>query len=363
MPRLAVHRLQDWWRAQRSGFPTYAEKYGADDLVRSIGRATTEFAPDAIQVEYLQLALVLRHLRAWRDGRPRGAAPGGSDRPRLVLNTHELGSVPRHRRARLTRGFLRRQLLRREARRWEHLQVCATQWADVTLCVTAGDRVNLAALGGRNLVTVPLGMDTERIQAHYPESTGPRYLFLGSFAHRPNRVAAERLLARHWPAVTERIAGAELVLAGRGSREFIAALPAAAHRRTARVVALGFVEDLAGLLRECVALVAPLTEGGGIKIKILEAMARGLPVVTTPIGAEGIVAAEDGAAWIADDDAAFTEAMLDVARRPVEARRRAERARQRIEEHFSWSAIATRLTRIYEDGIATEGPVASREGT
>ncbi len=77
---------------------------------------------------------------------------------------------------------------------------------------------------------------------------------------------------------------------------------------------LGYVDDLGELFAKLFAdFFAPLTEGGGIKIKILEAMGRGLPVVTTPIGAEGITDASDDTLWLAPDIAAFPAQALAAA--------------------------------------------------
>jgi len=136
------------------------------------------------------------------------------------------------------------------------------------------------------------------------------------------------------------------VLAGRGSDVFLSGL----RRQPERVQALGYVEDLTPLFRECRLFVAPLAEGGGIKIKILEAMARGIPVLTTPIGAEGIVDSAEDALAIAGADATFAEAMIRILAAPEDARGRAERARRIIEQRFSWSAITERLTTLYEGG-------------
>ncbi|MFO7653800.1 MAG: glycosyltransferase family 4 protein [Candidatus Krumholzibacteriia bacterium] len=355
----AADRLGAALRAWRSGYPVYAEKYWSRELSRQVQAAVADFAPDAVQVEYLQLALLVRDLRASRNFRS-----GSKGRPLLVLDTHEIGSVPRRRRAAGARGCARRRL-EVEARRWERLELAATGWADVTLCVTDADRRRLETLGGENVVTVPLGMDIERIVPHHSAGSGRRFLFLGSFAHRPNRVAAELLVADIWPRVAAELPEAELVLAGRGSRRFLAGLSDDRRRRAPRVRALGFVEDLAGLCGGSLALVAPLHEGGGIKIKVLEAMAQGLPVVTTTIGAEGIADPADDAAWILPwstgapgetDAASFADAMREVWRDPREARRRADNARRLVEERFSWSAIVRALTGIYEQGPAAAQP-------
>jgi glycosyltransferase involved in cell wall biosynthesis len=113
------------------------------------------------------------------------------------------------------------------------------------------------------------------------------------------------------------------------------------------VDALGFVADLTPLFRESHLFVAPLPEGGGIKIKILEAMARGIPVVTTPVGAEGICAPEDDAMIIAPCDDQFAAACLEAVRNQETGRARAQRARKLMEDRFSWAGIIARLTAIY----------------
>jgi glycosyltransferase involved in cell wall biosynthesis len=79
-------------------------------------------------------------------------------------------------------------------------------------------------------------------------------------------------------------------------------------------------------------------------------MAHGIPVVTTPIGAEGIVTATDDAVWIAAPDANFVATTRRALQETDESRRRALRARQIIEQRFSWSAITRMLTSIYEGG-------------
>jgi polysaccharide biosynthesis protein PslH len=282
--------------------------------------------------------LPLRALRRQRDG-----GNLGGQRLRFVLNSHEISSLPRRRRAAAARNSLLRAWLHSAAGAWERLQIDATHWADATLCVTPQDHDLLAEQGGVNLYTLPLGVDTRDV-VFRPFAPAPRRaLFLGSFQHPPNRSAARTLVELIWPRLRPRLPGWELVLAGPGSDTFVAGLPVSAGD----VRGLGYVDDLGELFASCRLFLAPLTEGGGIKIKILEAMGRGLPVVTTPIGAEGITSAADETLWLAPDIAAFPELALAAATQPDEAMRRAERARRLIEADFSWAAIAGRLTEIY----------------
>jgi hypothetical protein len=106
--------------------------------------------------------------------------------------------------------------------------------------------------------------------------SGPQLVFLGDRTWRPNAVAAD-LVREWWPDISAGIADAELVVVGKS---------AAGERPVSRpgITELGFVEDLDGLLASCRALVAPIRTGGGVRVKILDAASRGLPVVATSAG-------------------------------------------------------------------------------
>jgi len=343
--RLAFYtqRLAAALRTPFSGYPHYVEKYAVTATSRLIGAAVESFAPDAIQIEYLQLALYCRDLRRIRDA-------SRSSSPRLVLNTHELGSIPRARRAHRATSPVSSLRFRLEARAWRRLQFDACRWADRTLCVTPEDHQEYAATGGVNLETVPLGMDLTTIVPDWaPGGLDGRetHLFVGSFAHRPNVLAADFLLQRVWPQILAVRPTANLVLAGRGSIDFLDSRLAAGQVAPTNIEALGFVDDLTPLFRNCRVFIAPLGEGGGIKIKVLEAMAHGVPVVTTPVGAEGIATGTAGALTVAPYDAGFANAVIALLDDPTRCEVQARAGRTLIEEQFSWDAIAERLSAIY----------------
>ncbi len=333
---LVLSRAGALGRSLVTGHPYYTAKYANGDLARTAIAAACAFQPDVIQVEYLQLAHCLRALRRWRDRHHPDPAP------RLILDSHELGSLPRRRRA-ATAGWPRRSWLHAEAASWDRLARDASSWADTTLCVTDQDRDLYREAGGQNLVTVPLGVDTGGLPCQRDADMPPQVLFVGSFQHPPNRDAAHLLCTRIWPTARPRLPGWELVLAGPGSDNFLAGLPTPPDA----VRATGFVDDLTGLFRASGIFAAPLTEGGGIKIKILEAMARGIPVVTTPIGAEGITDREDDLVTWAEDPDDFVEKLVATAQQSVAAADRAERARRHVVEHFSWDAVVQRLEKVY----------------
>lgn len=107
-------------------------------------------------------------------------------------------------------------------------------------------------------------------------STGRRLVFVGDRTWPPNAEACA-LLVKWWPEIADGIEGAELKLVGKPGGHRLPALPDAVEE-------LGFVDDLDALLATCRGLAAPIQTGGGVRVKILDAASRGLPVVGTSAG-------------------------------------------------------------------------------
>src|SRR6185436_9718271 len=105
----------------------------------------------------------------------------------------------------------------------------------------------------------------------------------------------------------------------------------------------GRVDDVRPYLREADVCAVPIRVGGGTRIKILEAMAAGVPVVSTRIGAEGIAARDGESIVLADDAASFARALVEVARDPRRASSIAGRARALVRERYGWDAVLAPL--------------------
>jgi len=336
-PRLFSDRAFSLIKSLFSGYPYYAEKYNSKHIDRIILDTVKAVKPDVVHVEYLQMSLLLQTL-------VKAKSLLGSAAPGLFIGTHELGSLPRQRKLYKTSNPFKRLALRHQEIAWRKLQVDVTNWANCTFCVTDQDRDLLIDDGGKNCKTIPLGIDTDQIQPVWEYSDSKNLLFIGSFEHPPNRTCAKFLIDNIWPNVAQYNNECKLTLAGRGSQQFLEGCDSV----PSSVNALGYVENLAKLYRKSQLFVAPLLDGGGIKIKILEAMAYGIPIVTTPIGVEGIVDQSDDALFISSPDSSFADSVLQALNDPEETARRAKKARKVIEQRFGWSAIADELTKLYE---------------
>lgn len=176
-----------------------------------------------------------------------------------------------------------------------HHELGAYALADAVLAVTDQDRDVIAA--GLRAEAAAGGLPTGRVEpppaltvththpvaADPPGWEGRRdVIFVGYFVHPPNVDAALWLAREVWPRAARKLPGARLLIAGGHVPDEVRALAGP------RVEVLGFVPDLEPLLDRCRVAVAPLRYGAGLKGKVTQALAAGLPVVTTPCGAEGL---------------------------------------------------------------------------
>jgi polysaccharide biosynthesis protein PslH len=175
---------------------------------------------------------------------------------------------------------------------------------------------------------VPISVDAASIAPVRGVSREPRLLFVGGLHWPPNLDAIQYLVAEIWPRIRQARPDASLTVVG---RDDVAA--AAALRGVPGVTLTGYVDDVSPHFAASRALVVPLRAGSGMRVKILDAFARGVPVVSTPTGHEGIdvepgvhvLSAADAASFagqalrlLADDHLA--EGLSRAARRLVETR-------------------------------------------
>jgi glycosyltransferase involved in cell wall biosynthesis len=152
------------------------------------------------------------------------------------------------------------------------------------------------------VVRMPLSLDPARYR-QAPLDGPPVAGIIGTAAWPPTRRALERLVGEVWPAVRRRVPDARLLVAGRGTSEVIGA------RAADGVEALGEIPSAVDFLSGLSLLLYPLPRGSGMKVKVLEAIAMGLPVVTTACGAEGI---DSPGVVIRADDAGVVDATAEL---------------------------------------------------
>ena len=195
------------------------------------------------------------------------------------------------------------------------------------------------------------GIDTTRYQFQ-PEGREPlTMLFVGSFRHEPNRVAVEWFVRQVLPLILEREPRARLVLAG--------ADPPAAHTYAdfaANLEMAGFVEDVRQPLARYSVFVCPILSGSGVRVKLLEAFAAGIPVVSTTVGAEGLAQKDGEFCALGDTPQAFAARVAELLENPAQAADMARRARAEVENHWDMARITGRLVSGYRELLRQKRP-------
>lgn len=215
--------------------------------------------------------------------------------------------------------------------------------ADLVLTLTPeGRRELLDIRPDLRIEVVPHGVDIEYFCTLEECEREQAVMFLGNYPHDPNRDAVLWFHEKVWPLVKEEVPEARFYVVGKDPTPDLRELA----RRDPSVVVTGTVDDVRPYFHRSKVFVNPVRIGGGFRGKLLEAMAMGLPIVTTSLGAEG-VEAEDGAdMFIADAPEEFAAAVLRLLRDDGLCERLGEKARRLAEECFSWEKGVERLERV-----------------
>lgn len=209
--------------------------------------------------------------------------------------------------------------------------------------VVASDR-DRSALGARALArtsVVPNGVDVDYWRRKSPQRGADTIVFTGAMHYRPNVDAAVLLIRRIFPLVRRAVPAAQLLIVGRDPAPALLAAATA----VAGVTVTGFVEDVRPYLERATVFAAPIRFGAGIQNKLLEAMAMGVPVVTSAMAADGL-RTEDGHRPPLTVRSRPREFAAEIVRRLGEHAHTPSpeaAARRYVETHFDWEACGRKL--------------------
>lgn len=321
-----------WPRAAASvlgGVPVSLARYRVPTLAARVERELDSFAPDVVHLEQLHVAWLLPRLT--------GHVP-------VVLRQQNIESRLLERMAAVSGPHLR-WLLRLEARRMSRVETRACELADVVAAISETDAHGFEKLAPAAIVRVlPAAWEGEPEVEREVLEGSPAFLCIGSFDWRPNRDGARWLLDEVWPIIRSRAPEAVLHLAGPGS-ETLRVPGCGGVVRRGTVARAGALYD-----RRSVALV-PLRVGSGVRLRLLEAWAAGVPAITTPVGGEGLVETDGEGAILASSPPAFAEAAVTVAADQERRRELVAIGSSRIGQH-AVDRVAGRARELYQEAIA-----------
>jgi glycosyltransferase involved in cell wall biosynthesis len=244
--------------------------------------------------------------------------------------------------ARNERNPFRRFTLRRVAASLRSYEVRHLNTPDALIPISAADTEDFRRLGcTRPIHVVPCGITLSDCSQSPPKpgTVG----FIGSLDFRPNQEAVAWIVDELWPRVTARAPEARLLLAGSGAPGWLRR-----HVREQNIEFLGEVGDAQAFLQRMSVVIAPLFAGGGMRIKVLEAMSLSKPIVATTLGAGGIDIEDGRDIIIADDVTAFADGVIRLLREPGTAARIGDAARNTVRDRYDNDTLARGLLRFYE---------------
>ena len=259
---------------------------------------------------------------------------------RAVLNIHYLFEIDLADASARGLEARARQLMTRRAERYLLRRYPTIS----TLTQRLTDRVR--ELSPRSAVhTVPLGLDLDLYPFEAggaPSGEGPVVGLIGSFHWEPTLSAAVRLLTRLWPEIRRRVPAARLQVVGREARKALAA-----YAGTPGAMFFEDVPDAIPYFRSSDVLLYAPSRGSGMKVKVLEAFALGVPVVTTAEGVEGIEAVDGVHAGVCEDDAGLIDRAVALLEDADLRERRRVAARALLESTVSPDVVLDRLEEVY----------------
>ncbi len=307
------------------------ERY-AERLSHSLQEFAREFEPDLTVIEN------------WLDAFPAILREVGG---KIVVDAHNIESLLQSEMLRKSRNPL---LIARSYVRWflaKDIERRLFESADEVWLTSPDDLERLNAFMRRPIRSrvIPNAVDVERyaaVRAGGADASPalPRQqhslCFVGLFEHPPNARAAHVLIDDIFPRLRERFADARLVLVGRRPTPHMLR----ASERDPAIVVTGYVTDTRDYLAACDLTVVPLTTGGGTRLKIIEAFAAGIPVVSTSVGAEGLAVRDGEHLLLRESVDEFVAAATRLWESPEFAASLAERAYGLVDAAYSTAAIA-----------------------
>ncbi len=322
--------------------PEWVEASWSPLMARQVAAMAAEFDPDVVHHEFHVMA---QYIPVVRKACPRAAC---------VVNEHEPGITADERAG----AFLTlRQRLRGLARHrsWRRYERRALPAADAILVFTASDAAALTRLLGPNapaITVIPFRLPGEAPSpARVAVPAKSDFLFVGNFGHPPNADAARRLVRGIFPLIRRDLPDATLAIVGANPPEDLVAAG------SDNVVVTGWVDDPSTYLAGAAIVLVPLRQGGGLRVKMLEACAAGKAIIASRMAIEGLSLTDGKEVMLAETDEEFAASAIALVGNP-EARAKLETASRCWSERDNDAAAWSNQYADFHATLASRGDLA-----
>jgi polysaccharide biosynthesis protein PslH len=310
------------------GVPYVVARFLSREFRQVLSETLGAFQPDVVQIESPFLLPYAEDVRA-------------ASKARVVLRSLNVEFRIWEGLVREEPNALRRFALQRVAVSLRRYEVRHLNTPDAIVPISEADDADYRRLGcTRPMHVVPCGVRLTQLPPKDPEPLTVG--FIGSLDFRPNQRAVEWILDELWPRVTSRVPAARLSIAGSSPPEWLL------RRALAGSIEIhANVDDAKAFMGRMSVLIAPLFAGGGMRVKVLEAMALGKAVVATTLGAGGIEVRDDHDILIANDASTFADAVVRLLQDPDTARRIGDAARATTATRYDSDSLGRGLLQFY----------------
>ena len=338
MTRSVVHEAWSGARSLVTGEPFLISRDRRSRMLEAVEEVVAKHGPfDAVHADQLWMAPYATHARR--------CAPNAASL-RLILDQHNaVFQIPR-RMALDEPNLLKRKFLGYESEKMARYEIQACGEFDHVVFVTPQDR---AALRSRGLPEapetresiIPISVEAPALPDRRPPGSARRVTFLGGLHWPPNADGVQWFIRDVWPLVRARAAGSVFTVVGKLPAAFRGLCP------DASVDFRGYVEDPEPILADTSVFVVPLRSGGGMRVKILDAWSRAIPVVSTTVGAEGLELRNGENILLADDPRTFADEVVRLLNDPEMAVEAGAQGRRTVESHYDWRREYAAWDRVY----------------
>lgn len=330
-----------WLRSQFSGRPFLVERDDFPEMRARVSRLLAEKEIDVLYADQLSMVQFGFSLQ--------GVHIKSGKRPFLIFDAHNAVWTIVERMRRNARWFLK-PILAQEARKIKQYEGQIIQRVDHTLAVSEIDcqALLMAAPHSKTSISpvpitvIPIAVDTGAIGPVQRKPGSTNILTLGTLHYLPNADGIRWFMREVFPLISEQVPSATLTIVGKNPPGDFLQMAA----KNPKITVSGYVPDLTPFFERAAVVVIPVRAGGGMRVRILEAFARGLPIVTTTVGLEGIEATVGRDVIVADSPQAFAVAVEKLLGDPAEQNRLARNCRLVAENQYDWRVVLNKLNDV-----------------
>jgi len=246
--------------------------------------------------------------------------------------------------------FLWRWFLNLEVWRMRFFEEGLWRRADLNLALSPQDATLIKKKTKRPCPVIANGVDVQSFQNLKRKSDGQTLIFIGTLNYQPNNDAMKYFLSKVYPLIKAEISQIKFKLVSWYQPEWL--------KKYLQDSSIDFIQDKQTLAKEFYRkadiLVAPIRIASGTNIKVLEAMAAGLAIVTTSIGIEGIKAKNGQQVIVADQAHNFAKQTINLLKQPQKRQELAKNGRKLVAQFYDWPKIVQKLDKVYQEFVKKE---------